>query len=97
MISNSFNFQNLIVLDLANNHQGEKEHAKNIIKSLKKVKDNFNDFQYAIKFQFRDLPNFIRKNELENPKNKHINRFLSTKMTWDDFLKLKNFVLIMGF
>ena len=33
-------FQNLFILDLANNHQGDLEHGLDVINSYSKTKDN---------------------------------------------------------
>ena len=62
-----FNFNNLIVLDLANNHQGDMDHAKMIIDNVSSLKDTYKIENLAIKFQFRDLPDFISKTEQKRP------------------------------
>ena len=53
-------FQNLFVLDLANNHFGDLNHAKKIINKFniicKKKKINF-----VVKFQFRNLETYLHK------------------------------------
>ena len=95
-MENKFNFNNLIILDLANNHQGSVHHAKNIIEQLAKTVAEF-DFKFAFKFQFRDLPTFIHKSEIKSPKNKHVPRFLETMLTWEDFKELKEFAAQHGF
>ncbi len=95
-MNNYFDFDNLIVLDLANNHQGSVDHAKKIIEQLASVINEF-DFKFALKFQFRDLPKFIHKNEIKLNKNKHVPRFLETMLTWDEFSELKNFAKNKGF
>ena len=57
-------FKDTLVFDLANNHQGDVNHAKDIIKKIgdicktKKVSGVF-------KLQFRDLDTFIHKKELK--------------------------------
>ena len=48
----------LIVLDLANNHNGSVSHGKKIIDDIAAVSKNF-DFKIAIKFQYRHLDSFI--------------------------------------
>ena len=82
-----FNFRNLFVLDLANNHQGDISHAKNIIKNCSLIAKE-NDIYAGIKFQFRNLPNFIHLDEQKNPQNKHVPRFLSTKLDWMEYSEL---------
>ena len=77
-------YENLFVFDLANNHQGSVEHAKKIVDSIATTVTG-HDIKPTIKFQFRDLTTFISKTELENPRNKHVPRFLQTRLSWDDF------------
>ena len=84
-----FDFQNLFVFDLANNHQGDLLHGKNIISELATI-SKAKDIKSAIKLQFRDLDTFIHENELENKENPNIKRFLGTKLEWEDFNILKN-------
>ena len=90
MSQNKFNFQNLIVLDLANNHQGSLDHGKKIISSLSKVVKK-NKERAAIKFQFRNLPEFVHVDDRDSVANKHIPRFLSTMLDWNEFEKLKEY------
>ncbi len=86
-----FNFNDLFILDLANNHQGSLEHGLKIIKTFSKIARD-NEVKAVFKFQFRDLPDFVHKREQENPKNKHVTRFLSTKLSWDQFKLLRDAV-----
>jgi sialic acid synthase SpsE/quercetin dioxygenase-like cupin family protein len=83
----NFDFRNLFVLDLANNHQGSVSHGKRVIQEHAKVIERHN-IRAAIKFQFRDLPEFIHIDERENSSNKHVPRFLSTQLTWSNFAEL---------
>ena len=57
-MSKKFDFNNLFVLDLANNHQGNLDHALNIIRLMGSVIRKHN-VRAAIKFQFRELDSFI--------------------------------------
>tara|TARA_A100001015_G_scaffold172187_1_gene191346 strand:- start:4235 stop:5794 length:1560 start_codon:yes stop_codon:yes gene_type:complete len=84
---NKFNFKNLFVLDLANNHQGSLEHGKRVIQEHANIV-NKHKVRAAFKFQFRDLPQFVHADEQANPTNKHVPRFLSTRLTWKDFEEL---------
>ena len=86
-----FNFNNLFVLDLANNHQGSVEHGLKIIKECGKVVRK-HKVRAALKFQFRQYETFIHPDHFENSDNKHIPRFLSTKLSLDDWQILFNAV-----
>jgi len=84
-----------IILDLANNHQGDLSHGKSIIDDLSSV-CLFDDMSYLLKFQFRDLDSFIYKGA--NPdNNKHINRFLQTKLSWSEYEELVNYARSRNF
>ncbi len=80
-----FDFTDLFVLDLANNHQGSLEHGLNVISKHSEIVKK-HKVKAGIKFQFRNIPDFIHIDEIENPLNKHVPRFLSTKLDWDDTL-----------
>lgn len=86
----------LIVLDLANNHQGSVEHGKRIIDALARAPEYHHRAEYAIKFQFRDLDTFIRP-DASRISNKHVDRFRHTKLSWDQFYELKEFASEAGF
>ena len=50
----------LIIFEMANNHMGDVEHGIDIINELSKIKDKYTKyFNFAVKFQFRDLDTFI--------------------------------------
>ena len=80
----SFNFNDLFVLDLANNHQGSVEHGLKVIQECGEIVRKHN-IKAAIKFQFRQLDTFIHPNHKEGSDNKHIPRFLSTQLTREDW------------
>lgn len=84
-----------MILDLANNHNGDVAHGKRIVDDLASV--DFHGLQVAIKFQYRDLPNFIHKNFRERRDIKYVDRFLSTHLSWDQFKELKDYIGTKGF
>ena len=86
-MESNFNFNDLFVLDMANNHQGNIEHGYRIIDEHSATVKKHN-VRAGIKFQFRDLPNFVHKFEQKNPINKHVPRFLSTMLSYDDYHKM---------
>ena len=75
-----FDFKNLFILDLANNHQGSVDHGLKIIRECGKVARKHN-IRAVMKFQFRQYDTFIHPNHFENSDNKHIPRFLSTQLS----------------
>ena len=64
----NFNFNNLFVLDLANNHQGNIKHGLKIIKECGKMVRKHN-IRAAIKFQFRQYDTFIHPDHVEGSDN----------------------------
>ncbi len=84
-------FSDLFILDLANNHQGDVGHAKTIIKEISEVAEKYK-VKAAIKFQFRDLETFIHKDKRESGKDKMVDRFLTTKLSDEEFFELKKYV-----
>ena len=78
---------------MANNHQGSVEHGLRIIRELsKKVRGESSKYcgcpggglRCAIKLQFRD-PSIIHPSHREKSNNKHIPRFISTRLLEEDF------------
>ena len=70
-----FDFHDLFILDLANNHQGRVDHGSNIINRCADVIAR-HGVRAAIKFQFRDLDTFVHPDHIEQSNNKHVGRFL---------------------
>ena len=82
-----FDFNDLFVLDLANNHQGSVEHGKKIIRAMAKAVRR-PGARAGIKFQFRQLDTFIHVTHRSDSDNKHIPRFLSTRLLHKQFQDL---------
>lgn len=77
-------FEDLFVLELANNHWGDVERGKTIITDFSRIV-RFNNVKAAIKLQFRDVEHFIHKNYKDRSDIRYINKTLKTKMTEDDY------------
>jgi len=73
-MESTFDFRDLFVLDLANNHQGDVDHGKKIIESISDV-CNKHGVRAAIKFQFRQLDSFIHPDHQQGSDLKYIQRF----------------------
>lgn len=83
-------FNDLIILDLANNHFGNLEHSKKIINNFAKIIKKYK-IKSSIKFQFRQLPEFVHKN-FRSSDLKYVRRFLDTKLSDTAFIKLFNLI-----
>ena len=78
-------FKKVIILDIANNHFGDIEHGKEIIKTFSNLKYP-KGYKIYFKLQFRNLDTFIHN---QAPQDLHyIKRFNSTKLNKQDLLEL---------
>jgi sialic acid synthase SpsE/mannose-6-phosphate isomerase-like protein (cupin superfamily) len=91
----AFDFKDLFILDLANNHQGDLDHAIRIVRECGEVV-RAAGVRAALKFQFRDLPTFVHPSHQTGSSNKHIPRFLSTRFLENDFAVLADEVRKTG-
>lgn len=74
-----FDFRDLFVLDMANNHQGDVDHGLKIVRQMGEVARK-HGVKAVMKFQFRQLESFIHPDHQIGSKAKHIDRFLSTRL-----------------
>lgn len=91
----SFDFEQLYVFDLANNHQGQVDHAQRIIRELGQVAAS-NRVRAALKFQFRHLDSFVHPHHQQGSPNKHIPRFLATRLSKEQYAVLADEVRAAG-
>lgn len=75
-------FENLFVLELANNHWGSLDRGLRIIRDFARVVRR-NDVHAAIKLQFRDVDNFVHPNFRDRSDIRYIKKTLDTQMSWD--------------
>jgi len=76
-------FEDLFVLELANNHWGSIERGLRIVKEFSAVV-RYNNVRAAIKLQFRDVDNFIHKDFRNRDDIRYIKKTLDTQMTEDN-------------
>ena len=88
--------ERLFVFEIANNHMGDLEHGLKIISELAKVAKKY-PFKFAVKVQYRNLDTFIHSDYKGRMDIKYIKRFLETRLSEEDFLKLKHCVEENGF
>ena len=84
MMSQTFDFRDLFIFEMANNHQGRVEHGRRIIEELARIAQA-KGVRAAVKLQFRQLETMIHPAHRETSGNKHIGRFQSTRLTKDEF------------
>lgn len=93
---NSSNSKPLFILEMANNHMGNVEHGLKIIRAMYEIVRDF-DFNFAFKFQYRNLETFIHPDYRERMDLKYVKRFSETRLTEGEFLTLKKEVEKLGF
>ncbi len=77
----------LFIYDIANNHQGDLEHGLDIVKQVGKVNGTAG-VNGAFKFQFRNIDTFVHPTHKDGSANKHIPRFISTRLSLEDYDRL---------
>ena len=79
----------LFIFEMANNHQGSVEHGKKIIREIAEICIPFRtSFDFAIKFQYRNLDTFIHPQYQDRYDVKNIKRFLETRLSPVEFQEL---------
>jgi len=84
MINNNFTFDDLIILELANNHWGNIDRGLKIISDYGKI-FRFNNVRGAIKLQFRDVDKFIHKDFRDYDNVRYIKKTMDTKLSRDEY------------
>lgn len=80
-------FEDLLVLEMANNHWGSLERGMKIIAAFSQVV-RFNNVRAAIKLQFRDVDSFIHQGFRDRKDIRYIGKTIDTQMSRDDFAAL---------
>ena len=83
-------YNELMVLDIANNHFGDVAHAKKIVDKFSNVIKKYK-LNAAFKFQFRDLETFIHKDSKDSGE-KYVKRFMSTKLSLSQFSEINSYI-----
>ena len=74
-------FDNLFVLELANNHWGKIDRGLKIISDFARVV-RFNEVRAAIKLQFRDVDNFVHADFRGRGDVRYIKKTIDTHLSW---------------
>lgn len=80
-------FEDLFVLDLANNHWGKLERGIRIVTDFSRV-IRFNNVRAAIKLQLRDVDAFIHKDFRSRQDIRYIKKTIDTRMSSDNYALL---------
>jgi sialic acid synthase SpsE len=80
-------FENLFVLELANNHWGKLDRGLKIIRDHAAIV-RYNNVKAAIKLQFRDVDEFIHPEFKGNADHRYIKKTEDTKLSRADFSRM---------
>lgn len=80
-------FENLFVLEAANNHWGSLKRGMKIVQDFATIV-KYNNVKAAIKFQFRDVDAFVHKKYRGNQDIRYISKTEKTKLSRQDFATL---------
>ncbi|HBY09367.1 MAG TPA: N-acetylneuraminic acid synthase [Chloroflexi bacterium] len=80
-------FEELFVLELANNHWGDVNRGLRIVHEFGTVV-RYNNVRAAIKLQFRDVDNFIHKDFIDRSDIRYIKKTIDTKLSREDMATL---------
>ena len=80
-------FEELFVLEMANNHWGSLERGLRIAREFGRVV-RYNNMRAAIKLQFRDVEHFIHPDFREREDIRYIKKTVQTQLAREDFIAL---------
>ena len=89
-------FHNLFIFEMANNHMGSLNHGLRMVHEFAEVKKKY-DYNFAFKFQFRNLDTFIHPNYKNRMDLKYVKRFSETNLSLREFEILKSELKKNGF
>ncbi|HEX8280304.1 MAG TPA: N-acetylneuraminate synthase family protein [Chthoniobacterales bacterium] len=94
MIHRNF-FEELFILEMANNHWGNVERGLKIIADFSKIV-RFNNVRASIKLQFRDVDNFIHQDFRDRSDIRYIKKTLDTQLSREHITTLVNAITKAG-
>src|SRR5580658_7275213 len=77
-------FEDLFVLEMANNHYGKLERGLRIVREYSRIV-RFNNVRAAIKLQLRDVDSFIHRDFRHRGDIRYIKKTLDTRLQPEDF------------
>ena len=80
-------FEDLFVLEMANNHLGSLDRGLRIIQEFSQVA-RFNNVRATIKLQFRDVDSFVHKDFVGRSDLRYVKKTLDTRLTGEHYATL---------
>jgi len=85
----------LVIFEMANNHMGSVQHGLMVIKKYAEMISDY-PFDFAFKFQFRQLETFIHPDYQARTDLKNVKRFSETTLSKDEFHQMFELVKHCG-
>lgn len=89
-------FEDLFVLEMANNHRGSLERGLKIVQAFSQIV-RFNNVRATIKLQFRDVDTFIHRDFIDRQDLRYVKKTLDTRLTDEDYGTLVKEIRQAGF
>jgi sialic acid synthase SpsE len=89
-------FEELFVLEMANNHLGSLDRGLKIVAEFAQVV-RFNNVRATIKLQFRDVDSFIHRDFVDRKDLRYIKKTLETRLSDEDLATLVRAIRQAGF
>ncbi|MGA7521614.1 MAG: N-acetylneuraminate synthase family protein [Acidobacteriaceae bacterium] len=86
----------LFIYEMANNHMGDVEHGIRIVRELKEASAGF-PFAFCVKLQYRNIDTCIHPDYQGRFDLKYVKRFSETRLSWDQYLRIKEAIVEAGF
>lgn len=86
----------MFIYEMANNHMGDVDHGIRIVRELKAASEGF-PFAFCIKLQYRDIDTCIHPAYHGRYDLKYVKRFSETRLSWDQYRKIKDAIVEAGF
>lgn len=86
----------LFILEMANNHMGNVDHGLRIIRECAAAVAGL-PYSFAVKLQYRHLDTFIHTDFQSRTDLKYVKRFQETRLTDDQYLRLRQAISEHGF
>jgi N-acetylneuraminate synthase len=89
-------FEDLFVLEMANNHLGSLDRGLKIVTEFSQVA-RFNNIRATIKLQFRNVDSFIHKDFVDRDDLRYVKKTLDTRLSDEDYATLVKAIRQAGF
>jgi len=86
----------LFTFEMANNHMGDVEHGLRIVREFGLLRNEFPEFNFSMKLQYRDN-SFFHPKHIDRKDHRLIKRFTETRLSDSDFKRIVDEIRTCGF